>query len=264
MAMLIVSLVLLLALFLATWWLSQRLDNYSLVDVTWSLAFAPVVILYASTGTGWAPRRLVIAALVATWSLRLGLYLWGRVARHHPKEDARYAILRQDWAPHLPRTFLFFFLAQAALVWLLTLPVYLICSNASGRYSAWEIAGAVLWFVALFGEGLADAQLKQFKHSNSDPHAVCQQGLWHYSRHPNYFFQSLLWWGLFLMALPQPWGWLTLLAPLSMLYFLLRVTGIPLTEQLAVASKGAAYQHYQQTTSAFLPLPRRHSPTSAS
>lgn len=257
--MLLLTLALLFLLFLATWWLSQRLDNYSIVDVAWALAFTPVALLYAITGTGWAPRRILLAALVCSWSLRLGTYLWGRVARHHPQEDARYLILRQRWATRLSRAFLFFFQSQAVLVWLLMLPVYLLCNHSAASISVWEAVGAALWCIGICGEAVADAQLKRFKQGKPARTAVCQQGLWHYSRHPNYFFQSLLWWGLFLMALPVPWGWLTVLAPLAMLYFLLCVTGIPLTEELAVASKGAAYEHYQQTTSAFLPLPRRQS-----
>ena len=88
-----------------------------------------------------------------------------------------------------------------------------------------------------------------------DPLAVCQQGLWRFSRHPNYFFQSLLWWGLFLMALPISWGWTAIIAPLAMLHFILNVTGIPLTEELAIKKRGDLYRNYQRITSSFIPLP---------
>ena len=250
--------VLLLVLFLFTWRLSIRLDNYSLVDVTWSLAFAPVAILYAALSVdGWPTRRLAIALLVSLWSLRLGLYLWRRVASHHPEEDRRYAVLREKWQSNLSGAFLKFFLAQAVLVWLLMLPVWLICQTPLWAFTGFEKAGFALWVIALCGEGLADAQLRRFKKRNTDRQQVCQDGLWRYSRHPNYFFQSLLWWGLFLMALPAPWGWTAVFAPLAMLWFLLRVTGIPLTEKLAVASKGEAYREYQRTTSALVPWFRK-------
>jgi steroid 5-alpha reductase family enzyme len=244
------------ALFVLTWRLSLRLDNFSFVDVAWALAFAPIAALYATFGDGWMPRRLAIAALVAAWSLRLGIHLWQRVARHHPAEDARYRVLRQRWSGALSRNFLGFFLAQAALVWLLTLPVFLVCRNPATDFHPLEIAGFALWFIGLAGEGIADRQLERFKSaSRGNPKALCREGLWAWSRHPNYFFQSLLWWGLFLAALPAAWGWTAILAPVAMLYFLLKITGIPLTEQLAVEKRGDLYRDYQRTTSAFIPLP---------
>jgi steroid 5-alpha reductase family enzyme len=240
-------------LFLFTWRLSIAKDNYSFVDVTWSLSFAPVAILYGALGHGWMPRRLLIATLVSLWSLRLGIYLWKRVAKHYPKEDIRYAVLREKWQTKLHRAFLFFFLVQAALVWILMLPVFLISSSEHPGFHVLEICGLALWCLGLLGEGIADAQLKRYKANTIGDQGVCQDGLWRFSRHPNYFFQSLLWWALFLMALPAPWGWTAILAPLLMLHFLLRVTGIPLTEKLAVERKGKPYLDYQKTTSAFVP-----------
>jgi len=250
------------ALFLLTWRLSVKLDNYSFVDVTWALSFAPLAIWYAFAGGGWWPRRIAIAVLVSAWSLRLGVYLWRRVAAHHPREDARYAVLRESWKANPPRAFLWFFLAQAVLVWLLMLPVFLITRHEASEWHGlgltpefylFEVLGVCVWMVGLMGEAVADAQLVRFKRTNTDPMAVCQVGLWRYSRHPNYFFQSLLWWGLFLMALPAPWGWTAIVAPLAMLHFLLNVTGIPLTEKLAVEKRGDVYRDYQRTTSAFVP-----------
>lgn len=250
------ALVLVIA-FIATWRLSLRLDNFSFVDVTWALSFAPVALLYAALGDGWATRRLAIAILVAVWSLRLGIHLWRRVASHHPDEDPRYQVLRQRWDQQsLSKNFLGFFLAQALLVWLLMLPVFLICRNEATAFHPLEIAGILLWLLGLAGEGLADRQLDRFKTKHQgNRQALCQEGLWRYSRHPNYFFQSLLWWGLFLVALPTAWGWTAILAPVAMLFFLLKVTGIPLTEELAVAKRGDLYRDYQRTTSAFIPLP---------
>lgn len=253
----IIAAVILILLFVFTWWLSLRLDNYSFVDVTWSLAFTPVALWYAVSGLGWGPRRIAIAALISAWSLRLGLHLWRRVAGHHPAEDVRYAELREKWHANPPRAFLLFFMMQAVLVWLLMLPVYLLSAQTNPQFHALEWAGLGLWAVALIGEGIADAQLSHFKRTNTNPKAICESGLWHYSRHPNYFFQSLLWWGLFLMALPAPMGWLAIIAPLAMLHFLLNVTGIPLTEKLSLQKRGEAFREYQRTTSAFVPWFRR-------
>ena len=255
--MMILSALFLLALFAIVWWLSVKSNNYSWVDVAWAMSFAPVALGYTLGGDGWLPRRLGVGLLVAAWSLRLGPHLWRRVASHHPDEDPRYAVLRERWKQGLQRKFFYFFQAQGVLVWLLTLPVALIVQRTSTSFHLLEWVGLTLWFIALLGEGIADAQLAHFKRSSSHRDAVCQNGLWRYSRHPNYFFQSLLWWGLFLMALPSPWGWLSILAPLSMLHFLLNVTGIPLTEKLSVQKRGDVYREYQRTTSAFIPWFRR-------
>jgi len=256
-SILLVGALLLLVLFWVTWRLSVKWDNYSFVDVTWALSFTPVAIWYAGAGGGWASRRAAVAVLVAGWSLRLGIYLWRRVAAHHPKEDVRYAVLREKWKANPPKAFFWFFMAQAVLVWLLMLPVFLVAGRADVGWHPLEIAGLLLWVGGLVGEGIADGQLAKFKRENRDPKAICTAGLWYYSRHPNYFFQSLLWWGLFLMALPAAWGGLALLAPLAMLHFLLNVTGIPLTEKLAVEKRGDVYREYQRTTSAFVPWRKR-------
>lgn len=254
---LFVGAILLAALFFVTWKLSLRLDNYSFVDVTWALSFAPVVAWYAVAGGGWADRRVAVALVVGSWSLRLGIYLWRRVASHHPREDARYDVLREKWKANPAKAFFWFFMAQALLVWLLMLPTFLVAGRTEVGWHPLEMAGLSLWFMGLLGEGLADGQLAKFKRGNTDPRAICTVGLWYYSRHPNYFFQSLLWWGLFLMALPADWGWLAVLAPLAMLHFLLNVTGIPLTEKLAVAKRGEVYREYQRTTSAFVPWSKK-------
>jgi steroid 5-alpha reductase family enzyme len=174
-----------------------------------------------------------------------------------PSGGCAVCVLREKWKANPPKAFFWFFMAQAVLVWLLMLPVYLVASRTEVGWHPLEVGGLLLWLGGLVGEGLADAQLTKFKRENRDPKAICTVGLWHYSRHPNYFFQSLLWWGLFLMALPAQWGWLALLAPLAMLHFLLNVTGIPLTEKLAVAKRGDVYREYQRTTRAFVPWKKR-------
>lgn len=241
--------------FSLVWWLCVKINNYSWVDVAWSLSFAPVACTFAMRGEGWGPRRLVVGSLVVAWSLRLGIYLWGRVGAHHPREDARYAVLREKWVSHLHRNFWGFFVMQGVLVWLLMLPVNLICERPETHFHPSEMIGLGLWFLALVGEGIADAQLAAFKGSQPDPKAVCDRGLWAWSRHPNYFFQSLLWWALFLMALPAPLGWIAIVAPIAMLHFLLNVTGVPLTEKLALEKRGHTYRAYQKRTSCFIPWP---------
>ena len=231
---------------------ARRIDNYGIVDIAWSYAFSLLVIYYAAAAPGWAARRLLIAALGTAWSLRLGTHLYHRVMGHHPVEDGRYVQLRKDWAGNFAPKMFGFFQLQAASVVLLGIPFVLPTLNTAPGFQPLEIAGALLWLGAIAGESLADAQLAAFKR-RAPKGQVCDVGLWRYSRHPNYFFEWLVWVAYLLIALGSPHGWFALIGPASILFLLLRVTGIPLTEQQSLRSKGDAYRRYQQTTSAFIP-----------
>ncbi|WP_415908924.1 DUF1295 domain-containing protein [Oleiharenicola sp. Vm1] len=239
--------------FAALYFLARRLDNYGIVDVAWAYAFAPVAWFYAAAGTGWLPRRVTIAILVTLWAARLGTHLLRRVAGHHPVEDGRYGQLRRDWAGNFAAKMFGFFQLQAVSIVLLAVPFLLPALNPTPAFSALELAGVALWLLALAGEATADAQLAAFKRDPAHRGRVCNVGLWRYSRHPNYFFEWLVWVAYLLFALASPWGWLAAIAPAAILYLLLRVTGIPLTEEQSLRSKGDAYRAYQRTTSAFVP-----------
>ncbi len=240
-------------LFALLWLVCRRLDNYGFVDVAWAYAFAPLAVFYAWFGPGWFLRRFTLAALGVLWSVRLGSHLLKRVAAHHPVEDGRYVQLRKDWAGNFGPKMAGFFQLQAASVVLLGLAFLLPVFNTAPRFHLLEIIGVCLWFVALYGEAIADAQLAAFKRNPANKGRVCDVGLWRLSRHPNYFFEWLVWVALFVFALASPRGWVAVIGPASILFLLLRVTGIPLTEEQAVRSKGDAYRRYQQTTSAFIP-----------
>lgn len=240
---------------------ARRIDNYGIVDIAWSYAFGVLALFYALLGPGWMPRRLLIATITITWSLRLGTHLAGRVMSHHPVEDGRYQQLRKDWAIGFAWKMFGFFQMQAASVVVLGLTPLLASLNPAVGFHPLESAGLALWFVALAGETLADNQLAAFKSNPANRGGVCAVGLWRYSRHPNYFFEWLIWVSYALFALGSPGGWLALLGPVGILYLLLRVTGIPLTEEQSLRSRGDAYRRYQQTTSAFVPwFPRKPIP----
>jgi len=243
------------AYFAATWAISVRIRNYGLLDVAFSYGVAILAPIYAWTGPGFAARKWAFAAIGAVWSLRLGTYILVRVIRRHPAEDARYASLRLRWPG--PLGFLVFFELQALLVAVFSLPFLFASFNPAPAIAAVEIVGLTLAAAGVLGETVADLQMQAFKRDPANRGRVCEIGLWRYSRHPNYFFESLVWWGFFVAALGSPYGWLTIACPLLMLYFLLRVTGIPLTEEYAVQSKGDAYREYQRTTSGFIPWLRR-------
>lgn len=244
-----------LAAFAVTWAISVRLRNYSFLDVAWSYGVAVLAPFYAAFGSGEPNRKWMMTALGAAWSVRLGTYILVRVLRQHPAEDVRYEALRARWRGKAK--FFLFFELQALVVVIFSLPFLFVSFNPQRALHPLEISGLLLALLALCGEAIADRQMQRFKERPEAPGQVCQEGLWRYSRHPNYFFESLIWWAFFLVALPAPWGWTTLICPLLMLYFLLKVTGIPLTEEYAVKSKGEAYRKYQRTTSAFIPWFRK-------
>ena len=240
-------------LFAGTWLLSRKLDNYSFVDVAWSYGLLLLLPLYLVLTDGSASRRATISCMGMLWSFRLGTHLLLRVTKHHPREDVRYKVLREEWGACLSRNFFMFFQAQGVLILLLSLPMLLSLRNDNPRFSVAEWLGIAVWCLGFAGESIADWQMKRFKSRPDAKGKVCHTGLWRYSRHPNYFFESIIWWGFWLFACGSPWGWATIYAPILILYFLLRVTGIPLTEKCAVESKGDLYREYQRTTSAFVP-----------
>jgi steroid 5-alpha reductase family enzyme len=239
--------------FAALFFVARRMNNFGIVDIAWAAGFAPVAGLYAAFGDGAGWRRGLIAAMAALWSLRLGGHLARRILGHHPVEDGRYQQLRREWAGKLNSRMFLFYQAQALLLVILSLPFLLAARNPSPHWHALEIAGVGLWIVALAGETLADVQLARFKRDAANRGRVCDAGVWRLSRHPNYFFEWLVWVAFALFAAGSPWGWVAAYCPSLMLYLLLAVTGIRYTEDQLLRSKGEAYRAYQRRTSAFVP-----------
>lgn len=247
------SLAIAMLLMVGVWLRARQLNNAGIVDIWWSYGFTPVAVFCGIFGAGHPIRNGLIAAMVCAWSLRLGSHLHKRVMSHHPVEDPRYAALRVQFPKNTWLMFFGFFQLQAVLIALLAVPVALACSNPAGGIRFFEIVGTVLWFVAIGGESIADAQLAFFRSQAANAGRVCDFGLWKYSRHPNYFFEWLVWIAYFVFALGSPWGWVGIVSPLLMLYFLSCVTGIPPSEAHSLKSRGAAYEAYQKRTSPFIP-----------
>lgn len=241
--------------FFLTWLISVRVKNYGLLDAAWSYGVAILAPFYAFSGPGDATRKWTMTALGVAWSLRLGTYILRRVISHHPAEDARYQTLRARWPGS--GMFLLFFQLQAVLVVIFSLPFLLMAFNPEPGLKTLEIIGLAIALISLGGESLADAQMKAFKAHPGHKGKVCEDGLWRYSRHPNYFFEFMIWVGFFVAAVSSPWGWIAVVCPLLMLHFLINVTGIKLSEEYSVKSKGEAYREYQRTTSALVPWFRK-------
>lgn len=241
------------------WLVHFPMHNAAIVDGGWAGGLAILAVLYAAAGSGDPRRRLLIGAMGGIWGLRLSVYLLFTRVFGHP-EEGRYVALRAKWKTGIGWKFLIFFEAQAVLCVMLSVPFLLPVVNPAPGLSLIESGSAVLWMIALAGETLADWQLHRFKSDPANRGRTCRAGLWNYSRHPNYFFEWLIWMSYALFALASPYGYWALTAPALMLYFLFRVTGIPATERQALRTKGEDYRRYQQTTSAFVPwFPKRAS-----
>lgn len=242
----------------AAWLLHLRARNAGWADAAWALGLGGLAVLYAALGPGDAQRRLLVGALGGVWGLRLGLHLVHRLLTE-PREDGRYQELRAQWGGNLDLKFLLFFLGQGLLALVLAVPFLLAAVDPSPRLSPWLWLGVVLWGLAWAGEALADTQLRRFRINPLHRGQVCRRGLWAWSRHPNYFFEWLVWVAFALLAASGPWGWVAWMAPAFMLYALLRGPGIPATEAQAMRTKGEAYRRYQREVSAFVPWLSRRS-----
>ena len=236
----------------ALWMVQRRTRNAGIVDAGWALGVGACAVAAAVVLDGWIGRRLAIGGVMLLWSVRLGAYLLRDRILGRP-EDGRYAELRREWRAAADQRFFWFFQAQALAVLVFALPALLSAANPRPSLSPLEQASLALWALAFLGELTADHQLEQFKADRSNSGRTCRVGLWRYSRHPNYFFEWLLWVAFALFAASSPWGWLAFACPALMLYLLFRVTGIPATEAQALRSRGEEYRRYQQTTSAFFP-----------
>jgi steroid 5-alpha reductase family enzyme len=240
------------------WLWAKRIQNAGVVDIFWAFNFPVIALLLFFFAPGWLPRKALFCAMVLIAGVRLGTHLAVRVTAHLSEEEGRYKQLRKEWSPHPDRKFFWFFQAQALSNVLLAIPFFLVCANTRPGWSVFEGIGAALWVIAFAGESLADYQLAAFKKDPAGKGRVCDRGLWGYSRHPNYFFEWLQWVAWFLFALGSPYGWLAAISPLIILWLLLKVTGIPATEEQSLRSKGELYKNYQREVSVFIPWFKKH------
>ena len=240
------------------WAWHVRLNNAGVVDAGWTALVGGLAIFDAMAAEdGLVGRRVAIATIMGVWAARLTVFLLVDRVLGKP-EDGRYAELRRARRARANTWFFWFFQAQAAAAVFFTLPALLSVVNGSPDVAPLEVVAIALWIVAFAGEVTADRQLLVFKKNPANKGRTCQAGLWQYSRHPNYFFEWLIWVAYALFATASPWGWVAWLCPVTLLYLLFKVTGIPATEAQAVRSRGDGYRRYQQTTSVFVPwFPRR-------
>lgn len=239
---------------LILWLIQLKTADAGIVDVGWSLGLAATAFYLATVSDGDLTRRIVVALLLGVWGLRLGLHLlFNRILGAHREEDGRYRRMREAMGKWQQLGFLGFFQVQALFVVLFALPLLVPFANAS-VWTVFDWLGIVVWVGAVGGEALADQQLARFRDQPENRGKTCQVGLWRYSRHPNYFFEWLHWFAYLFFSVGTPYFWMVCLAPLVMIFFLLKVTGVPFTEEQALAHR-ADYAEYQKATSMFFPWP---------
>lgn len=245
----------------AAWITQRRLGNAGWVDAFWTFGLGAAGVAYAlspAPGIAWpGTRQIVVAALVALWSLRLGTHIAER-SRRLP-EDARYAQFRREWGADFERRLFVFLMIQAVTAGFLAISI-LVAARNPRPFGAQDLLALAVSAVAIAGEAVADRQLRRFRADPARRGRICDIGLWRYSRHPNYFFEWLVWLAYPIFAIDPGggylYGWIALTGPAAMYWFLVHVSGIPPLEAHMLRSRGDAYRDYQARTRPFLPFPR--------
>lgn len=247
----LVSVALVVAAKAGAWVLQLRTRNAGLVDPVWAWTLGFLAVLYAAAGTAPVALRVLLGLMGALWGLRLGVHLWRR--NHRQPEDWRYARLRERWGARADRHLFWFFQFQNVFTLVLAGSAFLPVAYRADLPPAWAIVlAAVLWLTSLLGEAVADRQMERFRADPARRGGVCRDGLWRYSRHPNYFFECLHWAAYVPLALGAPWGWLAPAAPVVMAFLLMKLSGVPMLEAEMIRRK-PGYAAYVRSTSPLLP-----------
>jgi steroid 5-alpha reductase family enzyme len=243
-------------------WIFQRAaNNGGWTDVFWTYgtgalcALAALIPFGSQPGAPW--RRIMVAAMVAVWALRLGTYVMLRVRRSG--EDVRYAELRKEWGVTFQRNMFGLLIVQGPITAIIAISVLFAARSPGDGLRVWDVLGVLIFLAAIVGETVADRQMKAFKDDAANHGKVCDRGLWAWSRHPNYFFEAMIWIAYPVMGLDvsRPWTFASLIAPIMMFWVVRYGTGVPPLEKAMLQSKGEAYRRYQAEVSTLFPRPRR-------
>lgn len=244
-----------LAVMTAIWFVSLKLADVSIVDIYWGPGFGVIMLTALALADGASDGDRIIAALTLLWGLRLGIYLFLRW-RSHTAEDSRYrAMRRASKGDFAYRSYVGVFLLQSAIMWFVSLPLQFAAMSADDAdWRALPLAGTALFAIGLSFESIADWQLSRFKRDPANNGRVMDRGLWAWTRHPNYFGDVCVWWGLWLLCLAGGAPIVTIVSPLAMTWLLVRVSGASLLERGLKRTK-LGYAAYITRTSGFVPWP---------
>lgn len=244
---------LILLCYMTAWFFVAQIKRRNdIADIAWGLGF--VLIAWSTFALAQSPGvwALITNLLVTFWGARLAWHIGTR--NRKKSEDYRYQEMRQRWGRwFVPRSYLEVFLLQGALLFLVAFPIMSINQSDQGQSTWLGILGVAVWLVGFLFETIGDWQLAQFIKNPQNKGKIIQSGLWRYSRHPNYFGEVVLWWGIFLISLSLPSGWRSIIGPLTITTLILFVSGVPLLEKKYAGRPD--FEKYKRQTSVFFPLP---------
>lgn len=238
------------------WFLpSAATKRNDLADIAWGLNIALATILAFVVNAPGINRGLLVVILVGTWGLRLSWHIARRIAGRG--EDERYAAWRRQWGRRVQvRSYLQVFVLQGLLSVIVALPA-LVAATIPGGWTAWDILGTIVWVSGFIVESISDRQLRVFRADPASAGKLLRTGLWAWSRHPNYFGEVTQWWGIALIALSVPAGYVGIIGAATITLLIVKVSGIPLLE--AKMRSHPDFADYARTTSAFVPRPPKPS-----
>lgn len=249
----LVSAITIAIVMVSTWIISVVINNASIVDIVWGAGFAINSWVLAFTIEGDGGRQVLMAILVGLWGVRLASYLAKRNLGHG--EDWRYVAMRKKIGKKFPLVSLVtVFGLQGVLMWTVSLPVMFANADASPSIGPLAVIGIMVWLTGFAFESIGDYQLARFKKDPNNSGKVMDQGLWSLTRHPNYFGDALLWWGIGIVAAETGSGVIGFIGPVVMTYLLMRVSGVPMLER-SLNKRREGYADYVARTSAFIPRP---------
>ena len=224
-------------------------DN-SIVDVAWGLGFIGVTLLTFFLKEGWTTRQLIVSVMIFSWGTRLALHI--AIRKRGKGEDFRYAKWRQDWGRwFVLRSYFQIYMLQGVFLLIIALPILLINLSQKEDLTVVDLLGIGVWCIGFFFEAAGDYELQQFKKRPENKGRIITTGLWKYTRHPNYFGEVVMWWGIFLIALSVQNGWIAVLSPLTISFLLLRVSGVTMLEKKYQGN--SEFEAYAKRTNAFFP-----------
>jgi steroid 5-alpha reductase family enzyme len=240
-------------LYMAGWFIASRvLGRNDIADVAWGLGFILSALVSLAAAGEYSPRGLLITGLVTIWGIRLAAHIHSR--NRGKGEDPRYRKWREEWGRwFVLRSFLQVFMLQGVLLVLVAAPVVFVNASPAAPFNALDALGVLVFLVGFVFEAAGDLQLARFLRDPANRGKLMTEGLWRYSRHPNYFGEVTLWWGIWLIAAAIPGGWKTVIGPLAITFLILKVSGVPMLEERYEGR--ADFQEYKRRTSAFFPLP---------
>jgi steroid 5-alpha reductase family enzyme len=249
-SILIHSFIAIVAFILVVYAIAQFLKDNSIVDIAWGIGFIIATAVACYESHLFFTQNLLVNILTLIWGLRLSIYIF---VRHSGKgEDYRYKEMREGWGNNVALMGLLkVFLPQAVIMFIIAFPILVINCFPHNSLRLTDIAGAAIWLLGFYFEALGDAQMFHYKKDPSNKGKVMNRGLWKYTRHPNYFGEATMWWGIFIIAIPSGYIWFSVFSPIVITLLIIKITGVELLEKKY--KDNPQYQLYIKTTNSFLP-----------